>query len=113
MKVKREACSCFALLHQQIGPGLKALSISLAKQENVKEQLQKCFEENPFNSSIQLTSWPRVSIVRQDSKLSGRGQTSSSALGLEVPKIDLFAALPDDIIAKLVRQVLIFTLCSS
>lgn len=99
MKVKREAFSCFGLLHQQVGPSLKSVAITLAKQAAIKDQLQKCFDENPFDSSLLSASWARTSIV-------GRGREpiqSPSALALDVPKTDLCAALPPDIIAMLVR----------
>jgi hypothetical protein len=106
MKVKREATSCFGVLHQHVGPGLKALAISLAKQASVKELLQKCFDENPFDSSIQSTGWARISIVGRGNLVGGRGQSASSALALDVPKTDLFAALPADTLAKLVSSCL-------
>jgi hypothetical protein len=101
-KVKREAVACFGLLHRQVGPGLKGLAMSLSKQPNIKEVLQKCFDENPFDSSTQFASWPRSSVVSRGNAVTGGGRAPSPAFTLNVPRTDLFAALPPDIMTKLV-----------
>jgi hypothetical protein len=103
-KVKKEALSCFALLHRQIGPGLKSLAVSLSKQSSTKEQLQKCFEENPFDPSFSSAIWPRSSVVGRAKNHVGNGE-STPALVLDVPTVDLLALLPADILSKLVRCI--------
>lgn len=103
-KVKREAMTCIGLLHQQIGPGLKGLAMSLAKQSGVKELLQKSFEENPFDSSSHFTSWSRTSVTAKQNPLNVKGRDSSPSFKLDVPKTDLFLVLPPDILTKLVRR---------
>jgi hypothetical protein len=100
-KVKKEALTCFSLLHRQIGPGLKSLALSLAKQSSAKEQLQKCFEENPFDPSFSSAIWPRSSIVGKTNNRVVNGE-SSPALVLDIPTVDFFALLPPDILSKLV-----------
>jgi hypothetical protein len=90
-------------LHRQIGPGLKSLSISLAKQASTKEQLQKCYEDHPFDPSLTTGSWPRSSIVERFNCRVGIGESSTPAFVLEVPTVDLFTVLPPDILWKLVR----------
>lgn len=94
--------ACFALLHRQVGPGLKSLAVSLAKQSSIKEQLQKCFEDNPFDPSFASTTWARASVVGRAKTLGGNGESATS-LVLDVPTVDLFALLPVDILSKLVR----------
>lgn len=104
-KVKKEAMTCFALLHRQIGPGLKSLAVSLAKQPSTKEQLQKCFEENPFDPSFSSANWSRFSVVGRSSSRVGNG-VSKPSLVLDVPTVDLFALLPSDILIKLVCRII-------
>lgn len=99
-KVKRETISCFAILHRQIGPALKALVLSLVKQQPVKDQLQKCFEENPFDPSLSTTKWTRSSIM---GRISTRDGVVEPDVALEIPTLDLMGALPADILTKLVR----------
>ena len=101
MKVQREATSCFAVLHQQIGPGMKALALSLSKQQSTKNRLQKCFDDNPFDASNLVNSWPKESIAFQNDVCQGQSHPSHR-LALNVPKTNLLALLPDDIVSKLV-----------
>ena len=105
-KVKKEALACIALLHRQIGPGLKSLAVSLAKQSSTKEQFQKCFEENPFEPSLSSATWPKVSFVGKVNRRIGNGESIQS-LVLDIPTFDLFSTLPADIISKLVGLCLV------
>jgi hypothetical protein len=99
-KVKRETMSCFSLLHRQIGPALKSLVLSLVKQQSIKDQLQKCFEENPFEPSLSSTKWTRSSIAGRIAKRDGNAEPD---IVLEIPTFDVMSALPADILTKLVR----------
>jgi hypothetical protein len=101
-KVKREAVACLGLLHRQVGPGLKGLAMSLSKHPNIKELLQKCFDESPFDSSTQFASWSRSSVVSRGNVVNGGGRAPPPAFTLNVPRTDLFSALPSDIMTKLV-----------
>jgi len=101
-KVQREATSCFALIHQQIGPGLKALAMSLAKKQSLKTQLEKCFDDNPFDASNLSKVWPKESIAFQNAAGQPGQSHPSQRLALTVPKTNLLSLLPDDIVAKLV-----------
>lgn len=96
MKVKREATSCFSVLHRHIGPSFKAVSTSLAKKPDLKDRLTQCFDSNPHDPALKNFEWPR-------SSLAVKGGAAGGSLDLDVPKSDLFANLPDDILAKLVR----------
>ena len=102
-KVKRETINCFAILHRHIGPGLKSLVLSLAKQQSIKDQLQKCFEENSFDPLLSSSKWSRSSIA---ARIATRDGNVESDIVLEVPTSDLMAALPADIISKLVRSIM-------
>lgn len=99
-KVKRETLSCFAILHRQIGPALKALVLALVKQQVVKDQLQKCFEDNPFDPTLTSMNWSRSSIIGRIAKRDGVVETD---VALEIPTLDLMTVLPTDIFVKLVR----------
>lgn len=83
-----------------MGPALKALSASLAK-PSLRGQLEKCFDESPFDASAAPSSFPRSSLATMENT---GGSSSQSALGLQVPKTDIFSELPSDIIAKLVSS---------
>ena len=107
-KVKRETISCFAILHRQIGPSLKALVLSLAKPQSFKDQLQKCFEENPYEPSLSLTQWTRSSIAGRIAKREGNAEPD---IVLEIPTFDLMSVLPADILIKLVRLNTVIKFC--
>lgn len=99
--MKREAGRCFGELHRQIGPGFKALAISLSKSSLVDE-LQRLFDENPFDKA-RTKEFPKTSLaVLQNAN--AMKQNPSHGLVLDVPKTDIFSNLPDDIHTKLVRS---------
>jgi hypothetical protein len=70
------------------------------KQPSIKDQLQKCFEENPFDASLSSTNWSKSSITGQSTKRDGN---VDPPMVLEIPTFDLMAALPTDVHIKLVR----------
>jgi hypothetical protein len=109
--VKREAFACFGILHRQIGPGLKSLTLSLAKQPSIKEQLQKCFEESSFDPKMVSNVWKRSTLAGQIASGNGTGESKVPALALEIPKLDLMTTLPSDILSKLVRHLREIYLC--
>lgn len=105
MKVQKEAASCLALIHRQIGPGLKALALSLAKSDELKNRLQRCIENNPFDPSLSTRSWPKQSISFQNSLMCTSAQ-DVQRLALILPKTDLFSLLSENIVDKLVSDLL-------
>ena len=107
-KIQKEATACFAILHQQIGPQLKALSLSLVKDPRLKTQLQKCIDDNPFDPSSLLKVWPKESLAYQQIVGDGCSQPSHGRLAINVPKTNIFSLLPNDIVARLVGLVATF-----
>jgi hypothetical protein len=92
--------SSLAILHRQLGPALKALVLSLVKPQQIKDQLQKCFDDNPFDPALSSTKWTRSSIA---GRIATRDGILESGVVLDIPTLDLMAALPADILTKLVR----------
>lgn len=88
------------LLHKHIGPSLKGLFLSMSSKPGVKEQLQKCFDDNTYDSVLQSTDWPKKSMLwlRASS-----GNERLDSMSLDVPKTDLLAVLAKDVISKMVR----------
>ena len=101
VKVKREAAAAFGTIHSHVGASFKALSLSLAKSD-VKVALEHCFDEHPYESSMQPTEWPKRSIVEPVTAASSDKSSGNSVLALEIPKSDLSAELADDCVSRLV-----------
>lgn len=106
VKIQKEATACFAILHQQIGPQLKALSLSFVKDPRLKTQLQKCMDDNPYDPSSLSKVWPKDSLAYQQNVGVERSQHAS--LAIDVPKTNIFLLLPSDIVARLVGRVIVF-----
>ena len=77
--------------------------LPLTKQQSIKNQLQKCFEENSFDPLLSTAKGSRSSIA---GRIATRDGNVESDIVLEVPTSDLMAALPADIISKLVRSIM-------
>ena len=93
-------------MHVHLGPAFKAISLAAAKKSGSSDSIETCFEENPFDASLQKsTDWARRCIVLSGNS-AGAG-SSSGGISLEVPKSDIFADLPVDITAKLVSPLLL------
>lgn len=90
-----------AALFRQIGPKLKALSMSLAKNAETKMVLENCFNESDYDPTSLPGSWPRQSIVKNSSNGAAGG---TGSLELDLPKTDLFSLLPNDIVNKMVSR---------
>jgi hypothetical protein len=106
-KVKREATFLVGILHKQLGPALRSLFLSITKQQSVKEQLQKCFDENAYDSSIQSAGvWCKKTlfggVTTTNSSSDGRKQQNGA---LEIPKIDFMLVLAKDILPRLVSFI--------
>jgi hypothetical protein len=102
-KVNRQALLVLGKVHTHLGPGFKALCLSLSKKPALKDELEKCFEQNKFDASIQGTEWSKQSIATAavDSK-EGPG-SPGGGLAFDIPRTDLFSQLPDGCLDKMVR----------
>jgi hypothetical protein len=92
-------------VHTHLGPGFKALCLSLSKKPALKDELEKCFDQNKFDASIQETEWSKRSIAAAavDSKEGPR--SPGGGLTFDVPRTDLFSQLPDDCLDKMVSRM--------
>lgn len=71
--------------------------------DSLRSLLEKTFEDNPHDPSFSTTEWPKSSIcVSVDGE--GDGSIADAGLGLDVPKMDLFAELPSDCVDKMVSD---------
>lgn len=103
VKVKRESYALIGLMYQHLGPALKALLLSMTSQSTVKEQLQKCFDENAYDPAIKSANWAKRSIQLNRTNSSGSEGQSHLSVNLEIPKTDLIASLPKDLLSRMVR----------
>jgi hypothetical protein len=103
--VSRQALLVLGKVHTHLGPGFKALCLSLSKKPALKDELEKCFDQNKFDASIQSTEWSKCSIAAAavDSKEGPR--SSGGGLNFDVPRTDLFSQLPDDCLDKMVGRM--------
>lgn len=102
-KVKKEALAVMSTMYAQIGPKIRALSISIAKTAETKTTLETCFNSSTFDASSVPTDWNRRYMFDAD-QVDGARQ-AGGAIDLEVPRTDIFSLLTPDIIAKLVSNI--------
>jgi hypothetical protein len=103
--VSRQALLVLGKMHTHLGPGFKALCLSLSKKPGLKDELEKCFDQNKFDGSIQATEWSKCSIATAavDSKEGPRAP--GGGLAFDVPRTDLFSQLPDGCLDKMVGRM--------
>ena len=99
-------------LHIQLGPAFRALILSsCADTSSTKCQLERAFDENPFDPAASKMERPRECVVLQSSHAEGKnGEAAVTSVLLDLPKTDLPAALPSDCIEKMVRLVFLVML---
>lgn len=98
-RIKREALGVLAALFSQLGPNLKVLSLSLIKSQEIRNDVELCFSKVNYDPSSLPVDWPKKSLTTRTSVPSGSGNHVPT---FDLPKTDLFALLPPDIISKLV-----------
>jgi hypothetical protein len=100
--VSRQALLVLGKVHTHLGPGFKALCLSLSKKPALKDELEKCFDQNKFDASIQGTEWSKRSIVTAAADLKEGTRSPGGGLTFDVPRTDLFSQLPDGCLDKMV-----------
>ena len=102
--VRKIALSVIGDLHSQIGPMFRALALTSCPETSpIKGQLERTFEENPFDNAAARKERSKKCVVlglNSASKSYGAGATSAL---LVLPKTDLVASLSADCIEKMVR----------
>lgn len=108
-------------LHVQLGPVSRALILSsCGDTSSIKSQLERTFDENPFDPDASKMGRSRECVVLQSNVAAGlKGEATASSILLDLPKIDLVASLPSDCIEKMVSfcisvtHIALFSTCLS
>jgi len=102
IKVKRAAFAALGMVHVQLGPTVKAMAFASIKTPALRNEIEKVFEENPFDSSLSSKEWPRCYILSNiaDDNDAGSGH-SDSGMNIELPKTDLISELPSDCLTRM------------
>ena len=100
IKVKHAAFATLGLMHIQLGPSLKAIAVSLTKDSSFREELERVFRDNPFDTSIASSDWP-MCYTFSDNLDDKTSRNSSPGMKIELPKTDLIAMLPTDCLSRL------------
>ena len=103
--MKKESLAALGLLHSHIGPIVQPAAYTVAgKDDSLRSLLEKTFEQSPHDPSYSTTQWSKCSIcVGLDGE--GSGSSGDAGFGLDVPKLNLFAELPNDCVEKMVSIV--------
>ena len=102
-KTRSAAIGLIAELHVQLGPMLKALisqAIPDSMSSSVKDQIEKAFDTSPYEPEAAKVSRSKVCIVTS----SRSSSETSSAIDIEIPKIDLVSSLPEGCLERMVRE---------
>jgi len=102
IKVKRAAFATLGLIHVQLGPPIKAVALSSIKNASLRDDIEKTFEENSFDSSLFAKAWPK-SYILANSESAQDGSTEGAGMDVELPTLDLIAELPSDCIDRMGR----------
>lgn len=108
IKVRKMAMRLVGELHSQLGPVFKALILSGDLSSAVKTLVESGIDASPFDPASST-------IARAKSCICGNGASSDSATGpsneegrgpaalggIEIPKMDLIGALPDDCVKRM------------
>jgi cytoskeleton-associated protein 5 len=102
IKVNRAAFATMGLMHVQLGPTMKAVTLSSIKTPSLRDEIEKVFGENPFDSSISSKEWPKNYIFSNSANdTEDGGDNAGSGMNFELPKMDLMLELPSDCLARM------------
>lgn len=102
IKVNRAAFATVGLMHVQLGPTLKAVALSSIKNPSFRDEIEKMFGENPFDSSLASKEWPKSYILSNSGNdTEDGGDNAGSGMNIELPKTDLIAELPSDCLSRM------------
>ena len=102
IKVKRAASATIGLIHVHLGPTIKAVSLSSIKNPSLRDEIEKTFQENPFDSSLSSKEWPSSYILsNSENGTENGGASAGSGMDIELPMMDLITELPSDCISRM------------
>ena len=104
IKVRKMGMRLVGELHSQLGPVFKALILSGDLSPAVKALVESGIDSSPFDPSAASAERPKTSFCvgsKATGASDGGAEGDSSSLGIEIPKLDLVAALPDDCISRM------------
>ena len=86
-------------MHQHLGPILKALALSAIQDGPANIQAEKQIDANPYDPSASANPQRKCLVLNKDDA----NEAGSAAIaGMDIPKTDLMAELPPDILSKMV-----------
>jgi cytoskeleton-associated protein 5 len=100
VKVKRAAFATIGLMHAQLGPSLRAVTLSSISDSSFRGEFEKIFKEHPFDSSLTCADWP-MRYLFSNSSNDNTDSNSTSGMKIELPKTDLIAELPPDCLSRM------------
>ncbi|OEU12196.1 ARM repeat-containing protein [Fragilariopsis cylindrus CCMP1102] len=100
VKVKRAAFATIGLMHAQLGPSLRAVTLSSISDSSFREEFDKIFKEHPYDSSLACADWP-MRYLFSNSSDDNTDSNSTSGMKIELPKTDLIAELPPDCLSRM------------
>ena len=100
VKVKRAAFATIGLMHAQLGPSLRAVTLSSISDSSFREEFDKIFKEHPYDSSLTCADWP-MRYLFSNSSDDNTDSDSTSGMKIELPKTDLIAELPPDCLSRM------------
>jgi len=108
IKVRKMAMQLVGELHSQLGPVFKALILSGDLPAAVKTLVENGIDSSPYDPASSTIERAKSSICGSGSGGGGSGSTAdegdnaAAALGgIEIPKMDLIAALPDNCVESM------------
>ena len=109
IKVRKMAMRLVGELHSQLGPVFKALILSGDLSEAVKTLVESGIDASPYDPASSMIEREKRSICGSgegggsgSGSATDEGGNAASALGgIEIPKMDLIAALPDNCVERM------------
>lgn len=102
IKVNRAAFATVGLMHVQLGPTMKAVTLSSIKNPSLRDEIEKVFGENPFDSSLASKEWPKNYILSNSANDTEDGDDNAGfGMNIELPKMDLMVELPSDCLSRM------------
>ena len=100
--MKNAALSLIGILHQHLGPILKAVVMSAIQDNSIRSHVEKKIDANPHDPSAMANPKRKCLLFKEGDENEGGG---TAGMGINIPKIDLMAELPSDILTDMVCKI--------
>jgi len=98
-KIRKAALDAAGEIHKQLGPIFVALAI--APDEKVKLLLDGAYQSCPYDPEYASISRSKSCFLISAHSQNGDDGDSAPALGIDIPKVDLFEKLPNDCVSRM------------